>query len=54
MCLGTGWSCNNGGTCGDERDYASNFFKGQKECLPSKTFFDDISEAAFGSKDGFS
>ncbi|SDX61803.1 class I tRNA ligase family protein [Flavobacterium degerlachei] len=41
--------------CGDERDYAfANFFKGQSGMLPIKNIFDkDISEAAFGSKDGF-
>ncbi|MEZ7515545.1 leucine--tRNA ligase [Flavobacterium frigidarium] len=41
--------------CGDERDYAfANFFKGQNGMLPIKNIFDkDISEAAFGSKDGF-
>lgn len=41
--------------CGDERDYAfANFFKGQDGMLPIKNIFDkDISEAAFGSKDGF-
>lgn len=41
--------------CGDERDYAfANFFKGQNGMLPIKNIFDkDISEIAFGSKDGF-
>ncbi len=41
--------------CGDERDYAfANFFKGQDGMLAIKNIFDkDISEAAFGSKDGF-
>ena len=41
--------------CGDERDYAfANFFKG-KEGMPAiKNIFDqDISEAAFGAKEGF-
>jgi leucyl-tRNA synthetase len=36
-------------------DYAfTNFLKDKAECLPSKYFDKDISEAAFGSKDGFS
>ncbi|SEA80776.1 leucyl-tRNA synthetase [Flavobacterium gillisiae] len=41
--------------CGDERDYAfANFFKGQSGMPAIKNIFDkDISEAAFGSKDGF-
>lgn len=41
--------------CGDERDYAfANFFKGQDGMLPIKNIFDkDISEAAFGAKEGF-
>jgi leucyl-tRNA synthetase len=41
--------------CGDERDYAfANFFKGQSGMPEIKNIFDkDISEAAFGSKDGF-
>ncbi len=41
--------------CGDERDYAfANFFKGQKGMPAIKNIFDqDISESAFGSKDGF-
>ncbi|AWG21128.1 leucine--tRNA ligase [Flavobacterium faecale] len=41
--------------CGDERDYAfANFFKGQEGMPLIKNIFDkDISEAAFGSKDGF-
>ena len=41
--------------CGDERDYAfANFFKGQQGMQDIKNIFDkDISEAAFGSKDGF-
>tara|TARA_R110000868_G_scaffold1877_2_gene14881 strand:+ start:97 stop:3120 length:3024 start_codon:yes stop_codon:yes gene_type:complete len=41
--------------CGDERDYAfANFFKGQDGMQEIKNIFDkDISEAAFGSKDGF-
>lgn len=41
--------------CGDERDYAfANFFKGQSGMPVIKNIFDqDISEAAFGSKDGF-
>ena len=41
--------------CGDERDYAfANFFKGQEGMLAIKNIFDkDISEAAFGSKEGF-
>ncbi|WP_367755639.1 leucine--tRNA ligase [Flavobacterium sp. WC2430] len=41
--------------CGDERDYAfANFFKGQSGMQEIKNIFDkDISEAAFGSKDGF-
>ena len=41
--------------CGDERDYAfANFFKGQAGMPAIKNIFDkDISEAAFGSKEGF-
>ncbi|PWA06525.1 leucine--tRNA ligase [Flavobacterium psychrotolerans] len=41
--------------CGDERDYAfANFFKGQNGMQPIKNIFDkDISEAAFGAKEGF-
>ncbi|MBQ0907433.1 leucine--tRNA ligase [Flavobacterium sp. F-328] len=41
--------------CGDERDYAfANFFKGQNGMLAIKNIFDqDISEAAFGAKEGF-
>ncbi|MDN3675027.1 class I tRNA ligase family protein [Flavobacterium branchiarum] len=41
--------------CGDERDYAfANFFKGQNGMPAIKNIFDkDISEAAFGSKEGF-
>ena len=41
--------------CGDERDYAfANFFKGQKGMAEIKNIFDkDISEAAFGAKEGF-
>ncbi|MGO4820286.1 MULTISPECIES: leucine--tRNA ligase [unclassified Flavobacterium] len=41
--------------CGDERDYAfANFFKGQSGMLDIKNIFDkDISEAAFGAKEGF-
>ena len=41
--------------CGDERDYAfANFFKGQNGMAEIKNIFDkDISEAAFGAKDGF-
>jgi leucyl-tRNA synthetase len=41
--------------CGDERDYAfANFFKGQKGMQPIKNIFDkDISEVAFGAKEGF-
>ncbi|HSD07236.1 leucine--tRNA ligase [Flavobacterium sp.] len=41
--------------CGDERDYAfANFFKGQKGMPAIKNIFDkDISEAAFGAKEGF-
>ncbi|QBN19558.1 leucine--tRNA ligase [Flavobacterium nackdongense] len=45
--------------CGDERDYAfANFFKGNPEASggmqPIKNIFDkDISEAAFGAKEGF-
>jgi leucyl-tRNA synthetase len=41
--------------CGDERDYAfANFFKGQSGMPAIKNIFDkDISEAAFGAKDGF-
>jgi leucyl-tRNA synthetase len=41
--------------CGDERDYAfANFFKGQKGMPAIKNIFNqDISEAAFGAKEGF-
>ena len=41
--------------CGDERDYAfANFFKGQSGMQEIKNIFDkDISEAAFGAKEGF-
>jgi leucyl-tRNA synthetase len=41
--------------CGDERDYAfANFFKGRQGMSGIKNIFDkDISEAAFGAKDGF-
>jgi leucyl-tRNA synthetase len=41
--------------CGDERDYAfANFFKGKDGMPEIKNIFNqDISEAAFGSKDGF-
>ena len=41
--------------CGDERDYAfANFFKGQDGMPEIKNIFDkDISQAAFGAKDGF-
>jgi leucyl-tRNA synthetase len=41
--------------CGDERDYAfANFFRGQKGMPEIKNIFDkDISEAAFGAKEGF-
>jgi len=41
--------------CGDERDYAfANFFKGQIGMPAIKNIFDkDISEAAFGAKEGF-
>jgi leucyl-tRNA synthetase len=41
--------------CGDERDYAfANFFKGQQGMSGIKNIFDkDISEAAFGAKEGF-
>lgn len=41
--------------CGDERDYAfTNFFKGQNGMPEIKNIFDkDISEAAFGAKEGF-
>ncbi|MFV8321603.1 leucine--tRNA ligase [Flavobacterium sp. LS2R12] len=41
--------------CGDERDYAfANFFKGQQGMSAIKNIFDkDISEAAFGAKEGF-
>jgi len=41
--------------CGDERDYAfANFFKGQSGMPEIKNIFDkDISEAAFGAKEGF-
>ena len=40
---------------GDERDYAfANFFKGQNGMPPIKNIFNkDISEAAYGDKDGF-
>jgi leucyl-tRNA synthetase len=41
--------------CGDERDYAfTNFFKGSEGMPEIKNIFDqDISENAFGAKDGF-
>ncbi|MFN3967805.1 leucine--tRNA ligase [Flavobacterium sp.] len=41
--------------CGDERDYAfANFFKGQQGMPEIKNIFNqDISEEAFGSKEGF-
>jgi leucyl-tRNA synthetase len=41
--------------CGDERDYAfANFFKGQNGMQEIKNIFDkDISEVAFGAKEGF-
>lgn len=41
--------------CGDERDYAfANFFKGENGMQDIKNIFDkDISEAAFGAKEGF-
>jgi len=41
--------------CGDERDYAfANFFKEQNGMQEIKNIFDkDISEAAFGAKEGF-
>lgn len=41
--------------CGDERDYTfANFFKGQNGMQEIKNIFDkDISEAAFGAKEGF-
>ena len=41
--------------CGDERDYAfANFFKGQNGMPDIKNIFNqDISEAAFASKEGF-
>ena len=41
--------------CGDERDYAfANFFKGVEGMQDIKNIFDkDISEAAFGAKEGF-
>ena len=41
--------------CGDERDYAfANFFKGQNGMPEIKNIVDkDISEAAFGGKEGF-
>ena len=41
--------------CGDERDYAfANFFKGTNGMPEIKNIFDqDISEAAFGAKEGF-
>ncbi|OXB03997.1 leucine--tRNA ligase [Flavobacterium pectinovorum] len=41
--------------CGDERDYAfANFFKGQNGMPEIKNIFNkDISEAAFGAKEGF-
>jgi len=41
--------------CGDERDYAfANFFKGQNGMPEIKNIFDqDISQEAFGSKEGF-
>ena len=41
--------------CGDERDYAfANFFKGQNGMPEIKNIFNkDISEAAYGAKEGF-
>lgn len=41
--------------CGDERDYSfANFFKGQNGMQDIKNIFDkDISEGAFGAKEGF-
>ena len=41
--------------CGDERDYAfANFFKGQNGMPEIKNIFDkDLSESAFGAKEGF-
>ena len=41
--------------CGDERDYAfANFFKGQNGMPEIRNIFDkDISQAAFGAKEGF-
>jgi leucyl-tRNA synthetase len=41
--------------CGDERDYAfANFFKGQNGMPEIKNIFDqDISQEAYGSKEGF-
>ncbi len=41
--------------CGDERDFAfANFFKGQNGMQGIKNIFDkDISESAFGAKEGF-
>ncbi|MFT5753240.1 MAG: leucyl-tRNA synthetase, partial [Flavobacterium sp.] len=41
--------------CGDERDYAfANYFKGKNGMPEIKTIFDqDISEEAFGAKEGF-
>lgn len=41
--------------CGDERDYAfANFFKGQSGMPEIRNIFNkDISEAAFGAKEGF-
>jgi leucyl-tRNA synthetase len=41
--------------CGDERDYAfANFFKGQNGMQSIKNIFDkDITEAAYGAKEGF-
>jgi leucyl-tRNA synthetase len=41
--------------CGDERDYAfATFFKGQNGMQDIKNIFDkDISEAAYGAKEGF-
>ena len=41
--------------CGDERDYAfANFFKGQQGMPEIKNIFDqDISEVAYGAKEGF-
>jgi leucyl-tRNA synthetase len=41
--------------CGDERDYAfANFFKGKNGMPAIKNIFDqDISEAAYGAKEGF-